>query len=105
MHIFPYSIRPGTPAAEMSQVPGPVKEERAHRAGGLAQRLEGDYLNSYLGRQMEVLFEEERDGRWVGHTPQYLAVAAVGDTPLHNCLRQVRIQARQGEMLVGKVEL
>ena len=67
--------------------------------------MEHRYLDQWVGQTVPVLFEEERDGRWVGHTPQYLAVAAVGDTPLHNCLRQVRIQARQGEMLVGEVEL
>ena len=39
MHVFPYSIRPGTKAADMPQVPGPVKEERAARAGALAARL------------------------------------------------------------------
>ena len=45
MHIFPYSRRAGTPAAAMpGQVPNVVKEERAHRAGELARRLEEAYL-------------------------------------------------------------
>ena len=100
MHIFPYSIRPGTPAAEMSQVPGPVKEERAHRAGGLAHRLEGDYLNSHLGRQVEVLFEEERDGFWYGHTPNYLLVRTCGEG-LHNRLCTVTVTGVEGDTLVG----
>ena len=106
MHIFPYSRRPGTPADKLpGQQPNAVKEDRAHRAAAAAIEMEHRYLDQWVGQTVPVLFEEERDGRWVGHTPQYLAVAAVGDTPLHNCLRQVRIQARQGEMLVGEVEL
>ena len=39
MHIFPYSIRPGTPAAKMRQVPKAVKEERARRAAAVAEAL------------------------------------------------------------------
>ena len=106
MHIFPYSRRPGTPADKLpGQQPNAVKEDRAHRAAVVAIEMEHRYLDQWVGQTVPVLFEEERDGRWVGHTPQYLAVAAVGDAPLHNCLRQVRIQARQGEMLVGEVEL
>lgn len=106
MHIFPYSRRPGTPADKLpGQQPNAVKEDRAHRAAAAAIEMEHRYLDQWVGQTVPVLFEEERDGRWVGHTPQYLAVAAVGDAPLHNCLRQVRIQARQGEMLVGEVEL
>ena len=49
MHVFPYSIRTGTPAAEMAQVPGPVKEERAGRAGELAVRLHREYLDRCVG--------------------------------------------------------
>ena len=106
MHIFPYSRRPGTPADKLpGQQPNAVKEDRAHRAAAVAIEMEHRYLDQWVGQTVPVLFEEERDGRWVGHTPQYLAVAAAGDTPLHNCLRQVRIRARQGEMLVGEVEL
>ncbi len=100
MHIFPYSVRPGTPAAALEQVSGPIKEERARRAGVLAARLKGEYLSAQVGRETQVLFEEERNGAWYGHTPNYLLVQAEG-RDLHNCLRRVRITKRKGEVLAG----
>ena len=89
MHVFPYSRRPGTPAAKMpGQLPNAVKEARAHAAARAAAEMERDYIALFLDRPVEVLFEEERDGLWSGHTPNYLPVAARG-TDLHNQLRTV----------------
>ena len=72
MHVFPYSIRPGTPAAALAQVPGPVKEERAARAGALAEELRGAYLQGCVGRVYHVLYEQEADGLFQGHAPNYM---------------------------------
>ena len=103
MHIFPYSRRTGTPAARMpGQVPNAVKEERAHRAGALARRLEEAYLEQWVGQTLPVLFEEERDGLWRGHAPNYVEVLATG-TDLHNAEREVRILRREGNRLLGEV--
>ena len=89
MHVFPYSRRPGTPAAKMpGQLPNAVKEARAHAAAQVAARMEQDYITLFLDRSVEVLFEEERDGLWFGHTPNYLPVAVRGEA-LHNQLRTV----------------
>ena len=103
MHVFPYSIRPGTPAAAMEQVPGPVKEERARRAGALARRLKAEHLASQVGKTVQVLFEERRaDGLWAGHTPDYLLVEARGEA-LHNQLRQVELLRAEGDFLAGRI--
>ena len=103
MHIFPYSRRTGTPAAKMpDQIPNAVKEERAHRAGALAKRLEEAYLDSWVGETLPVLFEEEKDGLWRGHTPNYVEVFAQGEE-LHNVERTVRILRREGSSLVGQL--
>lgn len=53
-----------------------------------------------MGRETQVLFEEERNGAWYGHTPNYLLVQAEG-RDLHNCLRRVRITEWKGEVLAG----
>ena len=103
MHIFPYSRRAGTPAAKMpDQIPNAVKEERAHRAGALAKRLEEAYLDSWVGETLPVLFEEEKGGLWRGHAPNYVEVFSPG-TELHNEVRQVKILRREGSSLVGQL--
>lgn len=103
MHIFPYSRRTGTPAAKMpDQIPNAVKEDRAHRAGALARRLEEAYLDSWVGETLPVLFEEEKDGLWRGHAPNYVEVFAQGEG-LHNVERLVKILRREGTALIGAV--
>ena len=103
MHIFPYSRRTGTPAAKMpDQIPNAVKEDRAHRAGTLARRLEEAYLDSWVGASLPVLFEEEKDGLWRGHTPNYVEVLAQG-AELHNVERSVNILRREGSSLIGQL--
>ena len=92
MHIFPYSRRPGTPAAAMpGQVTKTAKEERAGRAAEIAAGMEQDYLSRFAGQAMEVLFEEERDGLWRGHTTRYCEVRVRSGENLHNQLRQVSV--------------
>ena len=104
IHVFPYSIRPGTKAADMEQVPGPVKEERAARAGRVAERLHRAYLEGCVGKTMPVLFEQVgKDGLYTGHAPNYMEVAAAGKD-LHNCLLPVKITGISGEVLTGEVE-
>ena len=102
MHIFPYSKRPGTPAASMpGQAPKAVKEERARRAAEIASRMERNYLRQW--EEVEVLFEEERDGLWWGHTTRYSKVGVRSGENLHNQLRQVRITAVGEGFLEGEL--
>ena len=102
MHIFPYSIRPGTKAAAMEQVPPAVKEARAARAAEAAERMHRAYLEGCVGRVYPVLFEQPRDGRYTGHAPNYMEVAAAGEG-LHNIVKNVRITDVDGELLTGEV--
>jgi threonylcarbamoyladenosine tRNA methylthiotransferase MtaB len=100
MHIFPYSRRPGTPAADMDgQIPKPIQEDRAHRAAQVADNMEATYLDALVGTTLPVLFEEEKDGLWQGHAPNYVPVRAPGHD-LHNTLHNVRItEAGHGALL------
>ena len=100
MHIFPYSKRPGTPAAKLpGQVLNAVKEERAHRAAQIARTMQDAYLDRWVGETVPVLFEEEREGLWRGRTTRYCEVAV--PSALHNQLRQVQITGHAGGALQG----
>ena len=102
MHIFPYSKRPGTPAAKLpGQVLNAVKEERAHRAAQIARTMQDAYLDRWVGETVPVLFEEEREGLWRGHTTRYCEVAVQSAQPLHNQLRQVQLTGHVGGSLQG----
>ena len=103
MHIFPYSIRPGTPAAKMEQVPKAVKEERSARAAEVAGELNRAYLAGCVGETYPVLYEQEAEGLWTGHAPNYILVGAAG-RELHNRVRQTKITGVRGNMLVGELE-
>ncbi len=103
LHIFPYSRRPGTPADKLpGQVPSAEKKRRAAQAAQVAERLRLSYWQRQVDRTFPVLFEEEKDGLWQGHAPNYVAVRAAGEA-LHNQVRQVRITAVGGESLLGEI--
>ena len=104
MHIFPYSIRTGTPAAEMEQVPRSVKEERSARAAALAEELHLAYLRGCVGQVYEVLYEQPRDGLYRGHAPNYMEVAVRGEG-LHNSIVPTRITGVENGVLLGDLIL
>ena len=103
MHIFPYSIRPGTRAAEMEQVPGPVKEERAARASAVAAELHRAYLQGCVGQTYPVLFEQRKDGCAAGHAPNYMPVEVQTQEDYHNTVRHVKITGVVNDILMGEV--
>ncbi len=106
MHIFPYSRRRGTPAADMpGQIPNAVKADRAARAAEAAAAMEKSWLTGWIGHRVPVLFEEEKDGFWRGYTPQYMEVRVPGgDGSLHNKERTVRITAAGQGAAYGTTE-
>ena len=104
MHVFPYSIRPGTPAAKMEQVDMPVREERAHRAARVAAKMHRAYLDGCVGKTYGVLFEQARGVLYTGHAPNYMGVAVEGGEELHNRVLHVTITRTDGETLFGEIK-
>ena len=102
MHIFPYSVRPGTPAAKMAQIPKAVKEERCRRASETAAGMHRAYLEGCVGQVYPVLFEQPRDGKFFGHAPNYMEVLVDGEG-LHNAVRSVEITGTDGQALLGRI--
>ncbi len=83
LHIFPYSPRPGTRAADMpAQVPEPVRRERTRQLHDLAASLRAVWLDSHVGRRLPVLIEgkhPDAGGAYAtGYTPNYLPVRLRG---------------------------
>lgn len=96
-HIFKYSRRQGTRAAEMEgQVDEAVKIERSHKLIQLGKEKKQKYMESFLGQQVEILFEEtakiQGEEYWIGYTKEYLKVAAKSKENLEN------------RIVLGKVE-
>ena len=103
MHIFPYSRRPGTPAADMpGQLPNAVKEDRSRRAIAVAEQMSREYRESLIGTTQTVLFEDREGEYFTGHTPNYIKVYAQGEN-LHNQIRQVTITEVFHDGVVGTI--
>ena len=96
-HIFKYSRRSGTKAAVMpDQVSEQVKAERSAVMIRLGERKRAAYEKRYVGREVEVLVEEDAvmDGRCVqvGHTKEYIKVALESNEDLKNRIVKMRIE-------------
>ncbi len=75
IHVFPYSPRPGTPASEMpGQLTDTVKQDRCRRLIRLGQTIARQWLETWVGRESELLPEEMVDGCWEGYTPEYIRI-------------------------------
>lgn len=96
MHVFPYSRRPGTPAAAMPyQVPAAVIKERVERMQQLADQMAAEYHAAHLGESAAVLFETERGGIADGLTDTYIRVytkapVVLGEMKMMRLLRLYR---------------
>ena len=91
LHVFPYSKRPGTPAAVMpGQVPPEVKTERAARLEELSSRLHADFAARCRGMRATVLWESrEKDGTMGGYTDNYIRVSRPFDPARVNTLEEI----------------
>ena len=101
MHIFKYSQRKGTKAAVMSgQIDGKVKEERSRKLINLSNENEKKHNEKYIGKEVEVLFEE-KDGEYIkGHTTNYMVVKAPYKS-IENIIEKVKIEREENLELIG----
>ena len=103
MHIFPYSVRPGTAAASMPmQSERSVKKERAAKAAAVAERLRGEYLSSCVGKTLCVLFETGSGSGSSGHAENYCEVR-VNNEGLCGQIHNVRIVGVDDGVLLGQL--
>lgn len=75
IHVFPYSIRIGTSAANMpNQVDEKVKKERVKKLMDLSEVMEKEYYNKFVGKELDILVEECDNNVSIGHSSNYLMV-------------------------------
>ena len=107
MHVFKYSQRKGTRAAVMpNQVDGSLKEERSRKLIALSNKNEEEYNRSYIGKSVEVLFEDAHveEGRTYrkGHTTNYIVVKVETEEDWENEIKKVKIVGVDGLELLGE---
>ncbi|PTJ52067.1 tRNA (N(6)-L-threonylcarbamoyladenosine(37)-C(2))-methylthiotransferase MtaB [Mammaliicoccus sciuri] len=94
LHVFPYSMRTGTPAARMTdQIDEEVKNERVHRLIELSNQLAKDYASKFDQTVLEVIPEEKgsTDGKLVGYADNYMKIEFEGDESLIGELVKVKV--------------
>ena len=93
MHVFRYSKRNGTVAAKMpNQVDGAIKDERSNKLIKLSNENEREFQKQYIGKEVEVLFEEEQEGFYIGHTKNYMMIKIKSKENLENRIQKVLIK-------------
>lgn len=104
MHVFKYSKRDGTIASKMpNQVDGNIAEERSKKLIKLSEKNMKIYNEKYIGKEVEVLFEEKQGEFWIGHTRNYMVVKVKAHQDLENKIITVKMLENQGEELNGNI--
>lgn len=107
MHIFKYSPRKGTPAAiYKNQVSSKIKEERSTKLITLAKSKERKFIRRFLGKEFNVLFEQElkeQKGFYEGLTHNYIRVIAESSQEINGRILNVVLKDVKNEHAIGKL--
>jgi threonylcarbamoyladenosine tRNA methylthiotransferase MtaB len=105
LHVFRYSQRPGTPAADMAdQVPEPERKARARELIALGAELRRRFHEAHVGERLEVLVEGTGDGLAEGTSDNYIKVRFPGGPELGDRLLAVRGRRAEAEGMEGELE-
>jgi len=104
-HVFRFSKREGTVAAEL---PGKVEPRTAHERSAelrrIGQRKRLEFQRRFLGRTMDVLFEQQEDGRSCGYTENYIRVCVCYEGRLENTIRPALLEETRGAYVWGRLD-
>ncbi len=103
LHVFPYSMRNNTKAALMPQLPDSVKKKRVSDLIKLSDELENNYYKEFIGKELDVLFEQSNDDYTVGHTSNYLEVRVNRDDNLISKIENVYLESLKNGFIMGKI--
>ncbi len=105
IHMFPFSARRGTPAADMdNQLPKQVKKQRGRELAVVETELRQEYFTSLIGSELEVLVEaQEKDaeGQLIGTACRYVPVQFAGDETLIGSLVKVKARRVDGDRIIA----
>ena len=104
MHTFKYSPKKGTVAEKMDgQVEGNIKEQRSEKIISLSDKNQLEYNKGYIGKKLDVLFEEmDENGYFKGHTSNYIVVKVKTNKNLENKILKIKIKDVDGLDLIGE---
>ena len=102
LHVFPYSKRNGTVAADMEQIDDNVKKKRARVLLNLSKELEINYMNNFIGKELNVLIEQNHDGYCVGHTTNYLNVKIYNQNFESETIVKVKLTKIEYPFVIGE---
>jgi MiaB-like tRNA modifying enzyme len=107
MHIFKYSPRKGTKAAEMkNQVDGRIKDERSSKLIELDKELEREFMSRFIGENMSVLYEQKHnslEGVYEGYTSNYIKVVASSNRNIEEQIVNTKLIEIKGEQIQGNI--
>lgn len=104
VHVFKYSKRKWTRAAKMkNQVDGAVSAKRSEILISQAQVQKEQYMNNYLNKTMDVLFESFKDGYLYGYTSNYIKVKVKGDESLWGKQLPVKLYSKEKDLMLGNI--
>ncbi|NBC31157.1 MAG: tRNA (N(6)-L-threonylcarbamoyladenosine(37)-C(2))-methylthiotransferase MtaB [Alphaproteobacteria bacterium] len=103
LHVFPYSERPGTPAARMPALPMAERKARAARLRAAGEAVLAGFLQAQVGRVTDALIEQPGLGRTPHFARVALATAGDGPSPEPGAVVPVRLTGVAGDRLTGMV--
>ncbi len=107
IHVFPYSPKKGTPAAERKdQILNSIKQERSKKLIELSDKMANDFMSKYIDKSVEVLFERNiNENQYEGHTGNYIKVVGSSCEDVSNKIVNVKIKSVEYENIVGLCEI
>lgn len=103
IHVFPFSLRKGTKAEELpNHIDENTKKKRVKELMELSKKLEIEYFNKFIGKDIEFLPEMYKDGYLIGHTGNYLSIKCKGTIKDLNIIKKVKITYLEYPYCIGE---
>lgn len=104
LHVFPYSKKSGTVAGKMlEQIGKDVKRARVTQLIKLSNQMYEAYQKTFIAKEVDIIMEAEKDGKWMGHSSHYLPIIIDSNEVCRNKVYNVNITSYENYHLLGKI--